>query len=538
MTVPEMIKCFSCADLDDYRGLAHKDGYVVHTNAEQIEICKKNRHTFKPFPKRSQRKTNAEKITKSKTKGCIGDLYVESVIISGHPKFLCKKPNGEFFILDSIEFEEETIQPSSVDEVGYIPYSFSSDREVHTLYNTTITKDEILEQIKNEVDHFIVVIDESKSLLQGDYLLSYCQEWISTVHYTFSVGETESGKSSILHLARWLCYRCLYGEDIPMADIYNFLGQDEEGAGTIAEDEAQDIWLNREKMNMYKNSYSKGSKKSRIVGVDSLKKRQVHYRTFCPKWFAGERIPANKGFNERLAIIYMVEGEPKGNIKRPTKDEIRQLHHLRNKMLIWKLQNIGKDFEAFPSSLKGRDQELWEDYLSLGYSSKYQQDFERVVEHYTKQRHDKIKNSIEAVLFKLICDKIDGNFELVFAHYWEYLVNNNSEIPGNKNETSSTTFYPQGFYEKITHQYLAKLFEDKFQGKKDPRKKRDAEKKQHQITMYRFDREVLQKLVKKYGTELSIDHPLYVGELCEHGPQTDNQGDQVDGVKEKGDEVK
>ena len=187
------------------------------------------------------------------------------------------------------------------------------------------------------VDKFIVANEISKHLIQIDILLSYCQEWITTLHFPYSVGDTESGKSTILHIASWLCYRCHLGEDIPMADIYNFLGKDEEACGTIAEDESQGLEPRDEKMRMYKSSYSKGSRKARILSADTSGKQQVFYHTFCLKWFAGERIPNDKGFLERLAVIHMISGIPESNIKRPSKDEIGKLSALRKKLLVWKL---------------------------------------------------------------------------------------------------------------------------------------------------------------------------------------------------------
>jgi len=473
-----------------------------------------------------------KKPSKPKTKGWIGSLYVESIVVNDKPKFLCTNQDI-ISIKDDIEFEDEIIRPLDAEECGYYPYSFvGKEEELIADCMRNITAEEILDDLKNQIDYFIVAKPDAKTIIQGDLLLTYCQEWVSTVNFPFFVGETESGKSTGLHLGKWLGYRCLYGEDIPSADIYNFLGLDEEGSGMIAEDEAQDIWLNREKMNMYKNSYSKGSKKSRIVGVDSLKRKQVHYKTFCPKWFAGERIPGNKGFMERLAIIYMVEGQPKGNIKRPTKDEVHQVNQLRNKLLIWKLQNIGKEFPIVNSGLKGRDQELWEDFLSLGSGTKYEEDFQNTVLHYTEQRHNKIKNSIEAKLFKFVCDNLNKNMELIFTEYWDCLTSENTGIPGKLSDRGPNTFFADDHPEKITPQFLAKLFEYKFQGMKETIKKKDNHNHQRQTTIYRFKKDVMEMLVKKYGTDLPLDHILYLGELGQHGGTID-QVDEVDQFEQK-----
>ena len=457
-----------------------------------------------------------------KSKGVSDNVYFESIILDNKPCFLCVDQNGAITTTLTIDAEDRTYRPLQADEYGYIPYKFD-DSELEHLLESKQSREEILSDIKSCIDRYVVARDLDKNLILGNIFLTYCQESLNTVHFPFFVGETESGKSSVLHLGKWLNYRCLYGEDIPHADIYNFLGSEEEGTGTICEDEAQELLSDREKIRTYKNSYSKGSVKPRIVST-SHSKRQVFYKTFCPKWFAGERVPQDKGFLERLAIVYMMEGEPQRNIKRVDKSEIQNLNRLRNNLLIYKIQNLGKEFQRIDSGLRGRDQELWEDFLSTAHSTKFHDGFKKVVTWYTRQRHDAIKNSIEAKLFKLAIDKMDEKYTLVFTEYWDYIVHSNSHLPGSLDERGSKTFHPEDYGTKINHQYLAKLLEYKFQGTKLQRNYRDEDKTKHQVTYYTFKKEALLKLVRKYGTDVPIDNPLYVhelGELCEPVDQVD-----------------
>jgi len=220
----------------------------------------------------------------------------------------------------------------------------------------------------------------------------------------------------------------------------------------------------------------------------------------------------------------MIEGEPQSNIKRVNADEIQKLNHLRNKLLVYKLQNLGKEFQRIDSGLKGRDQELWEDFVSIGYGTKYYDGFRDVVTWYTDQRHEAIKNSIEAKLFKLVVDKLDDKLQITFTELWHYIVYENPELPGSLDERGSKTFFPEDYGTRITHQYLAKLLEYKFQGVKIQKNYRDEQKTKHQITSYAFKKGVLAKLATKYGVELAIDSPIFVGELGELG----NHVDQVD----------
>jgi len=525
---------FDCTYCDVIVDDSNKEEYAYH-KSHGHELYPKLEDTQEEKTPQGIRKNKTgktsrkEKILVSKVKGFVdNEFYVESVVIDGKPKFLAKRlGSNDITIKEKIETEDSIVIPLKVIECGYFPYSFSSS-EILELTNSEISKQEVLDGIKQQIDRYIVARDLDKHLILGNVLITYAQEWISTLHFPFFVGETESGKSSVLHLGKWLNYRCLYGEDLPNADIYNFLGSDEEGTGTIAEDEAQDLWNSREKIRTYKNSYSKGSLKARMLMLQN-KKQQVFYKTFCPKWFAGEKIPQDKGFMERLAIVYMAEGEPKGNIKRVTDDDVKELNQIRNKLLVWKLQNIGKDHIKTDSGLKGRDQELWEDFLSTVKETSYYNKCQNVVTYYTKQRQEVIKNSIEAKLFKLVLDKLDENLQLNFVSFWGYLTIDNPEFPGRLDERGSKTFHPDDYANRITHNSLSKILEYKFQGERHQRKTRDEQGAQHQTTVYLFERDILEKLIRKYRIELPLDHPIFSGSRGSRGQQKFD-GNNVDNV--------
>jgi len=458
-----------------------------------------------------------KKYSVAKVKGFISLCYVESVIVDGQPKFLARRlDNEEITTNDYLEEQDKNFRPLKINECGYTPYKFSS-LEISEQTKEQISTESLIEELKAMIDRYIVCSEIDKYLIIGDILLTYSQERISTLHYPFFVGETESGKSSVLHLGKLLNYRCLYGEDIPNADVYNFLGSDEEGCGTIAEDEAQEIAKNREKIRMYKNSYSKGSLKARILITESSK-QQIFYKTFCPKWFAGEKVPYDKGFQERLAVVYMTEGQPQNNIKRLVADEGLQLNQLRNKLLVWKLQNIKKPLEKSNIDLKGRDEELWSDFVSIAQETKYFEKFAEVARFYTEQRHQTIYNSLEAKLFKILVSKLDGNLSLNFTEYWNFATQGNSDLPGRLDPNSRRTFQPDEYPNYITYNSLSKTLEQKFHGVKHQVKKRE-DSVQHQITSYSFTMGDLEKLVKKYGIEVPVDSPIHSRELGEQGYQ-------------------
>ncbi len=441
--------------------------------------------------------SNRNKPSSTKVKGKIENRYVESVLVENKPIFLVKDlETGEISIEKTIETDDCIFIPLKKNECGYYPYSFEND-EIQDIFKQKITTEKILEEIKSQVDRYLDLPERGKILISGDILITYSMDWITTLHYPFFVGDNESGKSSVLHLGRWLNYRCLLSEDLPNAHIYNFLGIDEEGTGTICEDEAQDIEFNKEKIRTYKSSYSSGATKPRVITF-SNKKFQVYYKTFCAKWFAGERLPRNKGFVERLAIIHMVSGTPLSNIKRANMNEKSELNSLRNKLLIWKIQRIGEKHE-FKSDLIRRDQELWEDFIGVFENTKFANAATDVAKHYIKQRRKSITNSFEAIIFKILVDNLKED-EIESLVLWS-LLTDGVNLVGEFDSWNKKTFVPDEFDVRLTPNSLKNLVEDKFQAKKIVRTI-TRNKKSVKITSYFFDKEILESLMTKYGINL------------------------------------
>lgn len=481
--------CLDCGD--DVKD----EGKQWHTDVKHRIIPRDQVRVYDNKPKQQEKgKDKNEKRTIKKVKGKILEYFVESVIVDGQPSFLCcNLDTNEISIKKEIESEDKIFKPIETTECGYTPYQFTNS-EIISAAKNRINKEKLLDETKRLIDKFIVVNELAKHLVLGDIALSYHQEQVNTVHYPFFVGETESGKSSAVHLFRHLGYRCLYGDDVPNADIYNFLGIDEEGAGMIAEDEAQDIAKNRDKIKTYKNSYSRGSLKARIV-TTSYSKTQVFYKTFCLKVFAGERIPDDKGFRERLAVVNMLEGSPESNIKMLTDPEKKELLQLRNAFLLYKMQNLSSNLSKLETELKQRDRELWEGFLQVVHGTKYFAKCMETAAFYTNQRHETIWNSLESRIFKLVKHKLTQNLDLRLEEFWQYLINEQDILSG---VTEKETFFPHDFSAKITRNYLSKLLEQKFYAKRKSTYRTDAGKK-HLMTAYQFNTEIISTLTKKYN---------------------------------------
>ena len=466
---------------------------------------------------------------KTVIKATLGDTYAESVIVNGKAVFLCNI-NGEVKIQERIAYEDVIYEPIPKDVSMYKDYSFTQ-QGLDELAAEPPTKQYLLTAINKMVNHFMDTTEINKTLVTVDSFGTYCMECFDTVHYLYFVGETESGKSTALHIMKNIGYRPMYSENLPYADIYNFLGTQEEACGIILEDECQDLYKDRQKIALFKNSYSKGSIKPIIVtGVNS--KKQVPYKTFCFKAFAGECVTDDKGFMERMAIIHMVEGQPAGNIKMATDSQKEQMNMLRNALLYWKVLNINEGLPKVQCELKNRDQELWQNSLRIALDTDFEEKTKSVVDYYINQRHEGIGNSIEAKIFKLVLVQLDGSLSLKIHEFWDNLCNGQDELPG---EIDNKTFYTHEFSKNISHSYLKNLFVNTFQAKKMTTRKR-VEGVHRKYTEYEFNEEIIRKLSKKYNVShvpTSGVHGVHVTENVPSVPSVPNLTDNTPTLGDK-----
>jgi len=453
---------------------------------------------FRPMSK----EVKSSKKAKPKVKGWVSKTgFVESAIIDSNPEFIGKDITlNKMFRKKEVWTSDGTVRPLERIECGYIPYEFTSE-EIQSLFNREITREEIIEYVLSQIKRYVDLPFRDQILITGDIIMSYCLEWVNTVHFPFFVGETESGKSAVMQLGRWLAYRCVVAEDWPYADIYNFLGTDEEGAGTIFEDEAQEMGKDRKKIRLYKGSYQKGSTKP-IVIMTSRGRHQVFFKTYCCKWFGGENVPQDKGLRERLVIVYMEAGKPQASIKdaNHNNEDGKTLNQIRNKILVWKIQNIKKGFTRINSGLEGRDRELWESFLSLFSGTKYESQARETADYYLDQRKDTIRDSLEARIFAILKPVLEKQLEIDQVQIWE-MITISDELPGKLDDRTRRTFYPDEF-DKITLNVLASILQFKFHAKKRMRLEMQNGKRK-KITSYVFDGKSVEALSKKYR----IDDP-------------------------------
>ena len=437
---------------------------------------------FKPMSEKI--KKEPPKNGKSKVKGWVSKTrFVESVIVDGKPAFLVKDTTtGKISVEYNILTPEGSVRPLKKEEMGYIPFEFTLE-EIQELETVNFSREELLDWILEIVQQYADMSPDKQILVTGDIFLTYCLEWISTTHFLFFVGDRGSGKTNASQIIGETGYRCMIAGSITPANIYGFLGTDEEGVGCICEDEVDATGKDMDKMRIYRISYAKGRKIPKI-DMTGKAKLQLFYNTFCMVFFSGESLLEDQAVRERTVAIYMMKGNPKDNIKRPKDRKWKEDHivPLRKKLLFWKMQNIGKGLPIIDSGLTGRDQELFEDFLSVFAGTKYGKEAGDVVKDYVNQRQKTITDSLEARIFRELISRLDENREIEFLRFLGIL-------------TISDEFSED--QHKLNKTSLSKILLEKFQAKKESRVKKNNRIRK-QTTYYRFDKKILKILSEKY----------------------------------------
>ena len=308
---------------------------------------------FYPARKTKKKKTKKKLL---KDSGYAESGCFEAIYHNEKPAFLLR--NSESFnIAESIEIGEETFFPKEAKHIPYEPYRYFE--------NQVPSREGLFWKIRDEFQTFIDLESIWTEVLSACVLLSYQQEKLQTVPYIFLFGDNESGKSTVLQLLKFLCYRPMYGVTVPPADIYGYL-EDSDSIGSILEDEVQGIHKDTDKIKIYKAGYKQGAVVPRTI-ITSFDRVIKYYRVFCFKACASEQIPQIKGFRERFIEISMVEGFPSKEWADITKEDLKRLHDLRNTLLKWRMLTRELDLPDIELNLKGRLKELWKPILQIAH---------------------------------------------------------------------------------------------------------------------------------------------------------------------------
>jgi hypothetical protein len=433
------------------------------------------------------------------------DLLAEAVIIAGQPKFLITKRNCDSVsIQSSIIVDGKILRPMR--RAGYLsmPYSFSSEQEISNYESEAKCKTlgDLYTQTKSISELFIVGDNNHISLVAADITYTHYQDRLRLTHYPFFVGKPGSGKSNNLTLIQYLGYRTFMSTDMTPANIYQFLGSEEEAMGTLCIDEANSIDKNNKLMEILKTGYITGGK---VIRTDTHTGRaQYVYFTFCFKAFAGERLPDSvtaNGFNERLVPIKCYDGIPKYDIvevispagEQEYQQLLEQIEHMRNLLFIHRLIHRFKPIPAVTTALRGREKQLFGPLIRMYRGEEVWPEIKSTIAHCIYERRERHLDTLNAYLYGLIkrLIKIKNSLELLSSEIWGQL---KEELVGNTIPNKPLSFDTER-YGVISQTSVTKILMEAF----------GAYKPKHHgnVNSLIFNKEKLERAGMTY--EISID---------------------------------
>jgi hypothetical protein len=416
----------------------------------------------------------------------------EAIYHNGMPCFLTEN-GGTFNITENLTVNDEEFAPKDARHIPYEPYGWFE--------GSVPNREDLFWNVWRVIDSFIDVEPIWKDVLAAMVLLSYHQEKLQTVPYLLLYGDNESGKSTVLGILKFLCYRPMYGVTVPPADIYGFL-EDSDSIGCILEDEIQGIHKDTDKIKIYKAGYKQGAIVPRTLMTqhDRIIK---YYRTFCFKACASEQIPQVKGFNERFLFIPMVEGYPEKEWADVTKEDLKRLYELRNCLLKWRMLSRSWELPNVELSIKGRLKELWKPLLQITSGLTMYDGLFKFVENQRKERlslkQDTLEGKIVKVIVEIFNEAKTDVCAIPFSTIWTLL---REELDGKIDEKKPHVMDTSEFFQ-VTKNKVGYRLREVLSGKTKVLREKVGDE-WVSTKAYEFNMEKLRRVAKKYGFEILV----------------------------------
>ncbi len=400
----------------------------------------------------------------------------EAIFINNRPMFL-QIQNGTAILSETINLDDQTII-SPPDKSNYLSkeYVFSSKEEVEHYIKRAQTErlDSLYYKAKGIWNKYYDNDKEPLTLCAADTIFTYFQDKMGMTHYLLFIGDNNSGKSNALRVFNNLGYRPLFEVDTTPANIYNFLGQFEEGQGIILEDELGNIEEDEDKMKIYKSGYVSGAQVTRMydstttTGKNTTTKRQQKYNTFCFKAFSAERQPNDKakGLLERIFPIKCSPGSPQYDISEITNDAgdpqhkklYREIEDLRKLLLVYRIMHYDDKVPDIELSITNRDKQLCKPLIRLFNNTKAQEEIVVSLSKFLAEKNNKKLDSFDAYLYSMVSDIVkEENTPVSNEVLWSTI----SSLPGSDVPNRPLSYNTEDFG-IISRARVTKTCEDKF----------------------------------------------------------------------------
>lgn len=372
----------------------------------------------------------AKKSTKrEEKKECYVQKYEgnEAVLIDGIPYFI-EVIDNQVIQHSEIILPDMILKP--LPKTSYLSkeYSFKSIEEIneYILKAQFETFDSIYLKVKAIWSKYIDADNDHLTICAADTIFTYFQDKLGMTHYLLFVGDNGTGKSNNLKVFQYLAYRPLFNTSMTVANIYQFLGNIEEGQGIILEDEADRLDQDYKKMEVYKVGYQTGTK---VARTDiSYGRKQEGYWTYCFKALSAEQQPETKGLMERTFVLQCSTGNPKYDITEainPAGDSeheqlFSELHDIRKLLLIFRLVNYNKPIPDIQLNIKNRDKQVCKPLLRLFQNSNSVKEISTTLSKFISEKRDRKTQTLDARLFEIIRKLVNGRGPKLSNHeIWE-----------------------------------------------------------------------------------------------------------------------
>ena len=455
---------------------------------QQVKGCKMPPELQKKLADTVANKATNEKTSKLVVRKDCGQAdqgYYEAIYQDDKPYFLTYN-KGVFEVYDSVtKGEDIIILPKTNQEIPYEPYTYNPTMPIQSV-------EVLFDRVWVEFDLFVDVESKWVDVLSSCVLLSYRQEKIDSTPYIYIVGDNECGKTVILNLLSKLCYRPLHSVSLTPANIYGYIGTDNEFFGTILEDEAQGLDRDEEKAKLYKAGYTKGTKVARTLQTQSGRHIE-YYNTFGFKASAAEKMPSNKGFVERNLFIHMTEGEPKKDWGDKNKQDEQRLQTLRNDLLIWRLSvqsvDLPEQVFAADSGVRGRLKQIWKPLLQVTAGLAVEHRLREYLEQNRRDRLEEKNKTLESYIVRAVFALHEPNRPVAFGAIWKHLESELDGVVDDKKQKMETPEFGVLTKRRVGSRIGAVL------NAKSSRTTIDGE----YVVGYLFDESKLARAAKKYG---------------------------------------
>ena len=502
-------------EIKNYQLTSSNDG-----NGKTLQHHKTNYNSNKNPKEQSTKEESPHEIYSQKYVG--NDYLAEAVLIGNKPYFAVSIKrifsegdenvdidNNKFpsiVLQESIPLDETTVlKPTEL--ISYLnkPYVFESKEDFYQYVENAKNQTDLFtlfKQVKSIWKKFVDADSFHISICAADTIFSYLQDKIGLTHYLFFIGNNGSGKSNNLVIFHYLGYRNMMSTDVTAANIYQYLGNLQEGQGTICEDEADNIDENTDKMRIYKNGYSSGFP---VYRTDTTYgRKQYRFHTFCIKAFAAERTPDSikaKGFNQRIIELYCAPGFPQYDISEvinPAGEEehqnlLTELLETRKNLLIYKLLHFHDKIPDIQLNIENREKQLFKPIVRIFQNStEVLDELLPVISNYVSQKRESNADSLHSRIYQLIKRMIkdENSAQLESVKIWDSVIN---ELSGEviKAQTIQTSDFGP-----ISQKQIIQILKDVFKAK-PPRRHGN-------VRSLVFDPIILDKLSRVYDLDVDV----------------------------------